>query len=109
MITILIIFVLCLIFFKIYFWYKKNNFNTQYLFLLCSNIKWKLISDYNSEGLKYVNLNGIAGEFENKSEYSGLNESKLGFNATITEYIGEFDIVLNSFAFNLYKKMNTGN
>ena len=69
-------------------------------------IKWKLISDYNNQGLKYINLNGIVGDFENKNEYSGLNESKLGFNATITEYIGEFDIVLNNFAFNLYKKMN---
>ena len=35
-----------------------------------------------------------------------LNESKLGFNSTITEYVGEFDIVLNSFAYNLYKKTN---
>lgn len=71
-----------------------------------SLIKWQLINDYNNQGLKYVNLNGIVGDFENKTEYSGLNESKLGFNATITEYIGEFDIVLNNFAYNLYKKTN---
>ena len=69
-------------------------------------IKWQLINDYNSQGLKYLNLNGIAGEFENENEYSGLNESKLGFNTTITEYIGEFDIILNNFKYNLYKKMN---
>ena len=69
-----------------------------------SLINWQLINDYNSQGLKYLNLNGIVGDFENKNEYSGLNESKLGFNATVTEYIGEFDIVLNNFAYNLYKK-----
>ena len=69
-------------------------------------IKWKLINDYNNQGFKYVNLNGIVGDFENQNEFSGLNESKLGFNATITEYIGEFDIVLNSFAYNWYTKMN---
>ncbi len=69
-------------------------------------IKWQLITDYNNQGLKYLNLNGIVGDFENENEYSGLNESKLGFNATVTEYIGEFDIVLNNFSYNLYKKMN---
>ena len=71
-----------------------------------SLLKWQLITDYNNQGLKYLNLNGIVGEFERKSDYSGLNEAKLGFNATITEYIGEFDMVINSFSFNLYKKMN---
>ena len=71
-----------------------------------SLIKWQLINDYNDQGLKYLNLNGIVGEFEKQNEFSGLNESKLGFNSTITEYVGEFDIVLNSFAYNLYKKTN---
>ncbi len=69
-----------------------------------SLIKWQLINDYNNQGLKYFNLNGIVGEFEKQTEFSGLNESKLGFNSTITEYVGEFDIVLNSFSYNLYKK-----
>lgn len=69
-------------------------------------IKWQLINDYNNEGLKYVNLNAIVGEFEKKNEFSGLNEAKLGYNTTITEYIGEFDIILNNFSYNLYKKMN---
>ena len=69
-------------------------------------MKWQVISDYNSQGMKYFNLNGIVGEFEKENEYSGLNESKLGFNATITEYVGEFDIVLNNFAYSWYKKIN---
>ena len=69
-------------------------------------IKWQLITDYNNEGLKYINFGGIAGDFDNPNEYSGLNESKLGFNATVTEYLGEFDIILNNFSYNLYKKMN---
>ena len=69
-------------------------------------IKWKMIQDYNDAGFKYINLNGVVGDFENENEYSGLNEMKLGFNSIITEYIGEFDIVLNSFAFNLYNKFN---
>ncbi len=73
-------------------------------------LKWQIISDYNEQGFKYVNLNGISGDFEEKNPKKnpliGINESKLGFDAIITEYIGEFDIVLNSFAYNMYKKMN---
>ena len=67
-------------------------------------IKWRMIDDYNSAGLKYLNLNGVVGEFEKENEYSGLNENKLGFNSIVTEYIGEFDIVLNNFAFNMFQK-----
>ena len=67
-------------------------------------IKWKLIEDYNDQGFKYINFNGVVGDFENQNEYSGLNESKLGFNSIVTEYIGEFDIVLNSLMYNLYQK-----
>ena len=77
-------------------------------------LKWQLINDYNSLGFKYINFDGIAGIFDNEEEnntkilkqFSGLNESKLGFDSTITEYIGEFDIILNSFTYNWYKKIN---
>ena len=67
-------------------------------------IKWRMIDDYNSKGFKYLNLNGIVGEFEEENEFSGLNENKLGFDATITEYIGEFDIILNNFYYNMFEK-----
>lgn len=76
-------------------------------------LKWQIIEDYNKEGFKYVNLEGITGDFENKNPkrnpYLGLNETKLGYNATVTEYIGEFDLVLNNFTYNLYKKVNKDN
>ena len=73
-----------------------------------SLLKWQIIDDYNKEGFKYVNLNGISGDFDHdpkNNPYVGLNESKLGFDATITEYVGEFDLILNSFAYNMYNKM----
>jgi peptidoglycan pentaglycine glycine transferase (the first glycine) len=78
-------------------------------------LKWQLINEYNNQGFKYINFDGIVGIFDNEEEdkntkllkqYMGLNESKLGFDSTITEYIGEFDIVLNSFTYNWYKKLN---
>ena len=69
-------------------------------------LKWQLIEDFNNQGFKYVNLSGVVGDFENQNEYSGLNESKLGFNSIVTEYVGEFDIVLNNIMYNLYQKTN---
>lgn len=79
---------------------KYSNLNPNYL------LKWRMIDDYNKQHLKYLNLNGIVGEFERKNKFSGLNEMKLGFNSIITEYIGEFDIILNNFTYNLYKSFN---
>ena len=69
-------------------------------------IKWTMIDDYNRQGFKYINLNGVVGEFEKDNEYKGLNEMKLGFNPTVTEYIGEFDMIINNVAFNLYEKLH---
>ncbi len=78
--------------------YKDKNPN--YL------LKWKIIEEYNEKGYKYFNLNAITGEFQQKHKYSGLNEMKMGFNAVATEYIGEFDLIINPIVYNLYKSVN---
>ena len=84
-----------------------DGINEQYTALNANYlIKWRMIDDYTKQGLKYLNLNAVVGEFEKPNKYSGLNEMKLGFNTTITEYLGEFDIILNNFTFNLYKGFN---
>ncbi len=74
-----------------------SNLNPSYL------LKWRMIDDYNKQHLKYFNMNAIVGEFEKHNKFSGLNEMKLGFHPIVTEYIGEFDIILNNFSYNLYK------
>ena len=79
---------------------KYKSLNANYL------MRWKMIEDYNDEDLKYLNLNAVVGDFTNKNKYSGLNEMKLGYNSTVTEYIGEFDIIINNFSYNLYKNLN---
>ena len=79
---------------------QYKNLNANYL------MRWKMIEDYNDDNLKYLNLNAVVGEFHNKNKYSGLNEMKLGYNSTVTEYIGEFDIIINNFSYNLYKNLN---
>ncbi len=44
-------------------------------------------------------MNGVTGNFTEKSAYYGLNQFKLKFNPTIYEFIGEFDLVCNDFTF----------
>ena len=77
---------------------KYSDYNPNYL------LKWELIKKFNNEGYNYFNLNGIVGEFNVKNKYSGLNEMKLGFNASAIEYIGEFDLIINKTVFKIYKK-----
>ena len=67
-------------------------------------LKWELIKKLNQEEFKYFNLNGIVGEFKEKNKYSGLNEMKLGYNASAIEYIGEFDLIINKTIYNIYQK-----
>ena len=84
-----------------------DGFNKEYSYLNANYLlKWKMIDLYNKRGYKYLNLNAVVGEFEKKNTYSGLNEAKLGFNSIVTEYIGEFDIILNNFAYGLFKNFN---
>ena len=69
-------------------------------------IKWKMINDYKNKNFKYINLNAISGEFTKITKYSGLNEMKLGFNPLVTEYIGEFELIISPLPYNLYKNLN---
>lgn len=58
-------------------------------------IKWFIIEKYSKLGAIYFDLNAITGYFGDDSKFKGLNEMKLGFNADVTEYVGEFDLVIN--------------
>lgn len=69
-------------------------------------LKWKVIEEYNDKGYKYFNLNAVTGDFQKQSKYSGLNEMKMGFHAIATEYIGEFDLIINPITYNLFKGVN---
>lgn len=70
--------------------------------------KWFIIEKYSKLGAVYFDLNAITGYFENNNKFKGLNEMKLGFNAEVTEYIGEFDLVINQTAYNIHKKGRLG-
>lgn len=82
---------------------EYRNYNCNYL------LKWELIKKFNKEEYSFFNLNGITGEFNEKNKYTGLNEMKLGYNASAIEYIGEFDLIINKTMYSMYKKKKSKN
>jgi len=70
--------------------------------------KWYIIEKYSKLGAVYFDLNAITGYFDNNNKYQGLNEMKLGFGAEVTEYIGEFDLVINKTVYTIHKKGKLG-
>lgn len=76
---------------------KYNNLCCNYL------IRWYIINESKQKNFKYINWGNIVGDFRTKNQYTGLNENKLGFGGIPTEYIGEFDLILNNFNYKLYQ------
>lgn len=78
---------------------QNPNYGLYYpLYLL----KWHVIDKYAKQGAVYFDLNAITGYFEDNNKYKGLNETKLGFDAEVTEYVGEFDLVVKPKLYRLY-------
>lgn len=77
--------------------FKFKNFNANHL------LKWKIIEEYRNKGYTKFHFNGITGDFTRKNKYNGLFIFKKGFNAKVTEYIGEYSLVINKAKYGLYK------
>lgn len=71
-------------------------------------LKWHIIEKYSKLGAVYFHLNAITGYFGNNNKFKGLNEMKLGYNAEVTEYIGEFDLVVAPGLYKFYKTSKLG-
>lgn len=64
---------------------------------------WNMIEDAIAKGYHRYSFYGITGDFTNKkSELYGLYDFKRGFGGVVEEYIGEFDLVINKFVYNMY-------
>lgn len=84
-----------------------DGFEQKYGYLNCNYLlKWYIINEAKKKGLKYFNMNALAGNFKNNNPYKNLNEMKLGFNVVPTEYIGEFELILNNFTYTIYKNFS---
>lgn len=76
---------------------EHNNLCPGYL------TKWKIIEKYAQSEISFFDLNAISGDFTDNNRYKGLNEAKLGYNSLATEYIGEFNIIINKPMYALYR------
>lgn len=56
---------------------------------------------YKNKGYKYIDLNGLTGDFSKSNPYYGLNKFKLGFKPYFYELIGEFDLVIDQVKYEL--------
>ena len=61
---------------------------------------------YGKLGFKYINIGAVTGNFDSSSKYYPMLENKLGFNSSILEYIGEFNIIINPTMYMIYKRKN---
>lgn len=77
--------------------YKFKNFNANYL------LKWKVIEEHLKKGFNKFHFNGITGDFTKKNKYHGLFTFKKGFNTKVTEYIGEYTLIVNKAKYSFYK------
>ena len=59
---------------------------------------------FGKKNLKYLNLGSITGNFNPNSKFYKALLSKIGFNSTIIEYIGEFDMIISKFMYKIYKR-----
>ncbi|MDD6223567.1 MAG: peptidoglycan bridge formation glycyltransferase FemA/FemB family protein [bacterium] len=60
------------------------------------------IQDAYREGFQYCHFNEIVGDFHPTSKHYGLYEFKKGFGGNVIEYVGRFELKLESF-FTIYK------
>jgi lipid II:glycine glycyltransferase (peptidoglycan interpeptide bridge formation enzyme) len=78
---------------------KFRSFDANY------SLKWKIVEEYSKLGFTRFHLNGITGDFNIKNKYYGLYDFKIGFNADVTEYIGEFNLIINKLSYSTYKNL----
>lgn len=79
---------------------KYKKFNANYL------LHYKIL-EYYKNTYKFIDLNGMTGDFTKENPYKGLNDFKLGWNPHIYEFIGEFDFILNEKAYKTLIKRGT--
>ena len=75
--------------------YNKEEANLNPNYFIYHALIERFKDDYD-----FLDLNGLASNFNDDSVYSVYNNEKLAFNPTIYEFIGEFDLVLNENIFN---------
>ncbi len=75
-----------------------ESYNTSYV------LTYEIMKYFGKENFKYLNLGSVTGNFNPTSKYYPLLLNKVGFNSSILEYIGQFNIIINPTIYLIYKK-----
>lgn len=88
--------------------YLVDDFYMHRFSTLCANylIRWFIINEAKNKNYKFLNLNYMVGEFVKKTPYFNLNDNKLGFGCIPTEYIGEFELVIDNLNNKLFQSFS---
>lgn len=81
-----------------------DGFNKKSEIVTSTNLlRFSVMKHYIDKGYNVINMNGITGNFNPKNKYYGLYKSKIGYGGDVVEYIGEFDLVIKGFIYNIYR------
>ncbi|HOP65873.1 MAG TPA: peptidoglycan bridge formation glycyltransferase FemA/FemB family protein [Bacilli bacterium] len=90
---------------RIYF--VRTGFNDKYTNINSNHFMYYKIMELYKNEYKFADLNGVTGLFNDKNDkYYGLNQFKLSFNPKIFEFIGEFDLIIDSRSYSRLEKRN---
>ena len=77
----------------------SSGFDSRFSNLYPNYYLYNKLFEIYKDDYDYIDLNGLSSDFSESSKYYEENQFKLEFNPNIYEFIGEFDIILNDFAF----------
>lgn len=80
---------------------KYKTFNAKHLLI------WKIMEKYSKLGYKRLNLGGITDIRVKNEKFIGLNKFKTNFNASIVEYAGDFELIINQPKYFIYRQLGT--
>lgn len=77
-------------------WYLYGASDNMYRNLMPNHlIQWEMIKYSKKMGCNLYDFRGISGDLSEDNHLYGLYKFKKGFNTEFTEYIGEFDLIIN--------------
>lgn len=85
-------------------WYSYGASSTSGRDFRPSNaIQWKMIQDARDAGAEIYDFRGISDSLDETNPLFGLLRFKLGTGGKVIKYVGEWDLVLNSFVYRIFK------
>lgn len=66
-------------------------------------MQWSMISDSIDLGCYMYDFRGVSGDLNPDNPLYGLYKFKKGFNGSFVEFIGEFELIIDSFVYKMFK------